>query len=59
MATWVIIAALATIGVTAILMGALYRLNAVASARQDRSSAAGGGNADGSARDGEADSGGS
>jgi hypothetical protein len=28
MATWVIIAALATIGVTALLIGVLYRLNA-------------------------------
>jgi len=28
MATWVIIAALATIGVTALLIGVLYRMNA-------------------------------
>lgn len=28
MATWLIIAILATIGVTALLMGALYRINA-------------------------------
>lgn len=28
MATWVIIAALATIGVTALLIGVLYRVNA-------------------------------
>jgi hypothetical protein len=41
MATWVIIAALATIGVTALLMGVLYRLNTGASARLERPRAGG------------------